>query len=284
MRSDSAAVFPRIPPLSRSCLPVPLRVYFTPFNLKRKAVQRLFCRNGAGIRHKPMKSKQLKAFSYLRVSGRSQIKGDGFTRQAETIYTYAQANRIEVVDQFRDEGVSGTTELSDRDGLAALLDRIDSNGVRHVLVERADRIARDLMVGEVIISQFRQLGVHVIEAASGNDLTADDGDPTKVLIRQILGAVAQFEKSVIVLKLRAARQRVKRNKGRCEGRRPYGELPGEKETMELMISLRRKPRSGRRRSYEDIAQVLNSQERFARGGKPWKAGTIRRIILRGVRA
>ena len=230
-----------------------------------------------------MTSKQLKAFSYLRVSGRSQITGDGFTRQAESIESFASNHNFAIVGQFRDEGVSGTAELADRDGLASLLDRIESNGVRHVLVERADRIARDLMVGEVIISQFRQLGVQVIEAASGNDLTADDGDPTKVLIRQILGAVAQFEKSVVVLKLRAARQRAKKSKGRCEGKRPYGDLPGEQEVLERMSELRRKPRRGRRLSYEQIAERLNGEGQLARCGKPWKAGTVRRILLRGSR-
>jgi DNA invertase Pin-like site-specific DNA recombinase len=37
--------------------------------------------------------------------------------------------------------------------------RIRSNGVRLVLVERADRLARDLMVGEVLLAESRKLGV-----------------------------------------------------------------------------------------------------------------------------
>ena len=57
-------------------------------------------------------------------------------------------------------------------------------------MERSDRVARDLLVGEVILDQFRDLGVTVIEAASGNELTAVDADSTKILIRQILGAVS----------------------------------------------------------------------------------------------
>jgi len=43
-----------------------------------------------------------------------------------------------------------------------------------------------------------------------------DDDPTRTLIRQVLGAVAQFEKSVIVPKLRTARVRTRRETGRCE--------------------------------------------------------------------
>src|SRR3954471_21620340 len=124
------------------------------------------------------------AVSYLRVSGRGQVDGDGFPRQREAIRRFAKSNRYEIVDEFRDEGVSGTRELADRPGLAALLDRIESNGVRVVVVERADRLARDLMVSEVIIDRLTQLGAKVL-TADGADLTTADGDPTRTLIRQV---------------------------------------------------------------------------------------------------
>jgi DNA invertase Pin-like site-specific DNA recombinase len=175
--------------------------------------------------------------------------------------------------------VSGTAELADRDGLARLFDRIDSNGVRLVLVERADRLARDLLVGEVILSQFRERGVKVIEA-SGNELTADDGDPTKVLIRQLLGAVAQFDKSVVVRKLRAARDRHRAKYGRCEGRKPYGDLPGEDLVLNQILTMRRKPRNGRRMSYQRIADGLNTAGILARYGNEWRGATIRNIVVR----
>ena len=113
--------------------------------------------------------------------------------------------------------MSGTTELKGRPGLAALLDRLESNGIRTVVVERADRLARDLMTQEVIVGQFSKSGARIL-TADGADLTSSD-DPTRRLIRQVLGAVAEFEKNVLVLKLRAARER-KRMRGttgrRCE--------------------------------------------------------------------
>ena len=59
--------------------------------------------------------------------------------------------------------------------------RIRSNGVRLMLVERADRLARDLMVGDVLLAEFRKLGVAVVAADSGTALTAGDDDPTRVL-------------------------------------------------------------------------------------------------------
>ena len=130
------------------------------------------------------------------------------------------------VEEFSDLGVSGTRERAGRPGLAALLDRLESNGVRTVVVERADRLARDLMVQEVIVGQFTKIGARIL-TADGIDLTSSDDDPTRRLIRQVLGAIAEFEKNITVLKLRAERER-KRNRGeRVEGAKPYGFYPAE---------------------------------------------------------
>ena len=221
-----------------------------------------------------------KAVSYLRVSGKGQVEGDGFPRQRETVERYAKAAGLELVDEYRDEGVSGTKELDDREGLSDLFARIRSNGVRVVIVERADRVARDLLVGEVILGQFRDLGVKVIAADSGTELTASDDDPTRTLIRQVLGAVAQFEKAVIVSKLKAARVRKRRAEGRCEGRKPFGTKPGEAEVVAYIVKLRRKPKGGERLSFAAIAQRLNAEGVVTRMGRPWAAETVRGIAQR----
>lgn len=222
------------------------------------------------------------AVSYLRVSGRGQVPGDGFPRQRETINRFAKANGLEITKEYKDEGVSGTKELADRAGLAAMLDRLEANGVRVVLVERADRLARDWMVGEVILSQFRDIQVRVVAADSGTDLTKGDAsNPTAKLIRQILGVVAEFEKDVLVLKLRAARERKRRRDGRCEGRKPFGYTPAERGIVDRIFELRRKPRRGERMSFAKIAARLNSEGLPTRQGGQWKPETIRQIIKRG---
>jgi len=221
-----------------------------------------------------------KALAYLRVSGLGQVKGDGFPRQEAAVTKYAKANGLTVLETFKDEGASGTLELADRDGLGQLLDRIESNGVKIVLIEQADRLARDLMVSELILGQFRDLGVTVIAADSGTDLTVSDGDPTRTLIRQVLGAVSQFGKSILVLKLRAARDRKRRNTGRCEGQKPFGELPGEAETLDQIRLLRRKPRGGLRRSFAEIATALNEAGLRSRSGRSWNRGSVHAICKR----
>jgi DNA invertase Pin-like site-specific DNA recombinase len=155
--------------------------------------------------------------------------------------------------------------------------------VRVVLVERADRLARDLIVGELILNQFPELGVRVIAADAGTELTASDDDPTQTLIRQVLGAVAQFDKAVIVSKLKAARVRKRKATGRCEGRKPFGTKPGEAEVLGLIRQLRRKPRGGERLSYDAIAARLNANGVPTRTGRPWAGPTVCGIVKRGDR-
>lgn len=71
---------------------------------------------------------RLMAVSYLRVSGRGQIGGDGFDRQRDAVQRYAGAHGIEIVEEFRDEGVRRAKDLDERPGLGVMLDRIESNG------------------------------------------------------------------------------------------------------------------------------------------------------------
>lgn len=228
------------------------------------------------------------AVAYMRCSGLGQADGDTFDRQSAAVNKYAAAKGLTVADGdwFKDVGVSGTKDMGDRPGLAALLDRVESNGVRVVLVENATRLARDLMVSEVILQQLRDAGCRVISCDSGTDLIDEsDDDPTRRLIRQVLGAVAEFDRRVTVLKLRAARERVRRRSGRCEGRKPFGSRPGEAAVIERIRELYRKPHGEDRRSLQEIATILNDEKVPTRtAGKQWSKGTLHQIIARGLKA
>jgi len=219
------------------------------------------------------------AFSYLRVSGKGQVGGHGFPRQHDAVGRYAKAHRLTVVQEFR-EPVSGARDGFDRPGLTDLFVAVKSDGVKTVLVERADRLARDLMVGEVILAEFRKLNVKVIATDSGIDLTVADDDPTRVLIRQVLGAVAQFEKSAIVQKLRAARERIRRQGDKCEGRKPFGTFDGEGQVVDFIREFRKKRGRRPRPTWQATADALNDEGLATRSGKPWNPATIWRIARR----
>ena len=221
------------------------------------------------------------ALAYLRISGLGQADGDGLTRQAAAVADYAARAGLAIVETYQDSGVSGTRDLEDRPGLAALLDRIDSNGVRVVLVENASRLARDLIVSETILEQLRTRDVKVFDS-EGVELTAADSDPTRILIRQVLGAVSEFDRRVTVLKLRAARERVRRRDGKCEGRKFFGETPAEKVALARILQLRRHgaPIKGTLLSFDKIAAILNTEKVATRLGGPWIGATVHGIVKR----
>ena len=98
----------------------------------------------------------VKAFAYLRVSGKAQVEGDGFTRQLEAIKRYAAAHDIKIAHVYREEGVSGTKELENRPAFVEMMTALHSNGTKLVLVEKLDRLARDLMIQETIIGDLRK--------------------------------------------------------------------------------------------------------------------------------
>ena len=216
-----------------------------------------------------------RAFAYLRVSGKGQIDGDGFPRQLEAVRTYAQAQAIRIVKVFREEGVCGANDLEDRPALMALLEALAADGVKLVLIESLNRLARDLMVQETIIADFRKQGFELISVTEPELLK---NDPTRILMRQIFGAISQYEKCMIVLKLRGARQRMKAATGRCEGRKPYGFYEGEQTPLVRMKELRD---SGM--GYDRIAEALNAEGLKPRTGERWWGKTVNNILTVSVR-
>lgn len=218
-----------------------------------------------------------RTLSYRRVSGRGQVDGDGFERQQEAIDRFCAANGLVVKAHFTDEAVSGTVEGTDRPGLVELLQYLDKSGIKSVTVERLDRLARDLMVQECIIMEFRKRGVKLFAADQGQmiDMADDGSDPTRTLIRQVMGALAQWEKSVIVKKLRVARERVKAEKGHCEGNKPFGFYPGESQTLAAMTMLREQGSSN-----SAIARFLNESEMTKRNGTEWDGDSVYEILTR----
>jgi DNA invertase Pin-like site-specific DNA recombinase len=136
----------------------------------------------------------------------------------KAIREYAAANDIRIVQVFREKGVSGTVEGMDRPTWAEIVGMILANGVKTILLETLSRLARELFVQEYILRDMVQRGITLI---SVTELDLGSTDATRVMFRQILGAIHQYEKTMVVLKLRGARQRMKAREGRCEGAKPY---------------------------------------------------------------
>ena len=175
------------------------------------------------------KEKPKAAFAYLRTSSAANVGADkdSAKRQREAIASFAKRAGYELFAEFNDEAVSGGDSLEVRPGFAAMLERIESNGCKTIIVETASRFARDLMVQEVGYARLRERDIELIAADSPGSFQ-DDG-PTARLVRQVLGAVAEFDKAMTVAKLRGAREGMRKTgraktldgkRGKCEPQGP----------------------------------------------------------------
>src|SRR5215211_6780878 len=88
--------------------------------------------------------------AYLRTSSAANTGADKDSgkRQRATIEAFARSAGFAILDSYYDEAVSGADPVTSRSGFAAMMERIASDGVRVIIVETANRFARDLIVQE----------------------------------------------------------------------------------------------------------------------------------------
>jgi DNA invertase Pin-like site-specific DNA recombinase len=218
-----------------------------------------------------MSKKRVEAVAYLRTSSATNVGADKDSdkRQREAIQAFAKSAGFVIVEEFYDAAVSGADEVQARPGFAAMLERIRGNGVRTIVVETANRFARDLIVQETGHRMLRDQGIEIIAADSPSAFVEDT--PTAILVRQVLGAVAQFDKAMTVAKLRLARDRVRKRDGKCEGRKSHAEVrPG---AVAMAKALHRQGMS-----YRVISAQLAEAGHLNERGKPFHHKSIRAMV------
>jgi DNA invertase Pin-like site-specific DNA recombinase len=221
-----------------------------------------------------------KAVGYGRVSTTEQVKGFGLDVQERAIRDYCRAHGLRVAAVFRDEGLSGSNGLDERVGLAKALAALRAGDAAELVVYRLDRLARDLILQETLVEQLRKQGTPV-RSASEPDLDTDTSDATKTLIRQIFGAVAQYERAVIRGRMMAGKAAKREQGGYVGGNVAYGfrlvngqvgEDPDEQEVIALATRLKREGASLR-----SIAAALDEAGYRPRNGAAWHPTQVRRI-------
>ena len=229
-----------------------------------------------------MSTKGLKnAVAYLRTSSATNVGADKDSekRQREAIARFARPAGYQIIDSYYDAAVSGADPVTVRPGFSAMLERLMSNGVRAILVETASRFARDLIVQETGYEMLKARGIELIAVDSPESFVADT--PTAKLIRQVLGAVSEFEKAMLVEKLKGARERKRRETGKkVGGRKSYAELQGGPELVAIAKKLHRYPVKGRRRSLRDVSRALAEAGYTSENGTPFTAMSIARMLKR----
>lgn len=215
------------------------------------------------------------AVAYMRTSSATGV-GDGKDsepRQRAAISAYAATAGLAIADDdwYYDPKVKGADSITSRPGFAAMLERIAGNGVRTIIVETANRFARDLIVQETGWRYLKNAGINLI-AADSPEAFVDD-TPTANMIRQILGAVAEFEKASLVGKLRGARDRKRLATGKkVGGRQNYA------ETNPDMVARAIELKDGR--SLREIAALLEADGYRTTTGKRYAPMAVRSMLAR----
>ena len=225
-----------------------------------------------------MAKESVKAIAYLRTSSAANVgtDKDSEKRQRASIAAFARAHGYQLVGEYYDAAVSGADAIDQRPGFVQMLQRVASNGAKTIIVELPDRFARDLMVQLTGHDMLKAQGIALVPASAPDFFT--DDTPTAVLVRQVLGAIAQFDKASTVAKLAAARKRKREATGKCEGRKSLAEL--HPDAVALARRLRRRRPKGGQRSLREISAELGAAGHVNERGKPYNPKSIAAMLMR----
>ena len=138
-----------------------------------------------------------RTFLYCRVSTPDQST-DNQVREVEGAGFKVEPRRIVV------ETVSGSVPAMERKGFAKLLDRMETGDV--LLVTKLDRLGRNAMDVRSTVDRLAGEGIRVhCLALGGVDLTSPAGRMTM----QVIAAVAEFERDLLIERTQAGLSRAK---------------------------------------------------------------------------
>lgn len=219
----------------------------------------------------------MNAYSYLRVSSKGQIDGDGFDRQREAVQRYADKHGVEIVAEFA-EAHTGTE--AERPEFGRMLSQMgNSGGVNTIVVESMDRFARDMLVQIVLLGNLINKGYTLISATTEQDVTASmSGDPMLKAFVVLQAIFSETEKVRLVQKMKHAREKIRAAGRKCEGCKTNAERhPAE---YARLLDAARAMREDRK-TYAEVAAEFNAQGWPRLAGKgDWTANSVRQLLGR----
>ena len=140
---------------------------------------------------------------------------------------------------YCDKGVSGAVEK--RPGLDAMMTDCRRRKVDVVIVWKFDRFARSLKQLLNALELFRQLGIGFVSCTEAIDTSLPHGE----MLFQIIGAIAQWERSLIVERVKAGLQHA----------RQQGKRLGRPSLLELKPDEVKKLRNERKRNHVPFREL-----------------------------
>lgn len=229
---------------------------------------------------------KLGLIGYRRVSTAGQIDRYGLPAQETDLRAYARTGHHHLVRIETDGAKPGSLPPDERPGLLAALKAIERGEADGLLVPGdLDRLARELIVQEAILSRVWKSG-GVVHATTRGEILADDpDDPMRTAIRQFMGVVAQLDRALVAKRMRNGRK-AKAAAGGYAGygspafgqRSDGGELVADEREAAVTARMRELREAGM--SYQQIADQLNAEGLQAKRGGAWHSMTVGRVLSR----
>ena len=156
--------------------------------------------------------------AYLRVSSRVQRDRETIASQREAVLAHAGGRGWTVPGErvFADDGFSGAT--LDRPALEALRDAVADGEVETVLAWSVDRLSRNFAHQMLLQEEFARQGARIVFVQE-----PDDATPQGMLLRQMLSAISEYERTQIAERSRRGKiHRARQGSLNMISRPPYG--------------------------------------------------------------
>ncbi|MCK4850288.1 MAG: recombinase family protein, partial [Phycisphaerae bacterium] len=215
---------------------------------------------------------------YIRVSTEMQTDGNSLSTQKTRLHQYVAQRKWTVGKVFTEAGLSAKNTR--RPALQHMLRWARDGKIDVVLVDKVDRISRNLVDLLNLIGDLRIWGVAFVSASQSFDTSTSAGN----LMLNVLGSVAQFEREIIGDRVRE-NMLERARKGLWSG----GIVPFGYETNPGTKVLRAEKSEARTvraifneflktRSLSSTCHNINSAGRVTRRGKAWSFSSIKRIL------
>src|SRR5712692_5254751 len=155
---------------------------------------------------------------YARVSTEDQAERQTVQAQVEFLRRFCGLYDWPVVGEYVDDGWSGTIPLADREYGRQMLDELPTTQPTKILVYRLDRLGRSVRVLLDAHTTLEDKGIAIQSATEPFDTST----PIGRFVFQLLGSIAELERSTSTERMALGRDRVARQGKWTGGPIPYG--------------------------------------------------------------